>query len=384
MPRKSGSQGGGAQEEDAQGSRVNGAQVADAQGSRVNGAQDARAGDARSEAMLRRAESMAPAFAAALVAWFDSEARDYPWRRTTDPWAILVSEVMLQQTTIPTVLGRYEAWMRRFPTPLALAEADEEAALRSWEGLGYYRRVRSLQAAARAIVARHAGCFPEDPGAIRALPGIGDYTAAAVLSFAFNRPAPLVDANVARVLARLFDDASPVDSPEGRRRQWALAARLVSPLRARSYNAALMELGQRICTGGQPDCLLCPVRAFCATHHPEQLPMKLPKPELLRAEHCDLWALTPEGVLMERQPSGARHAGMLRLPRRSAAEVAGLEHLLDQRYSVTRYRVLRRLFRAAPDEQPREGEFFVPLARLESEPMASPDRKLVVQLLARG
>ncbi|MGN0865779.1 MAG: A/G-specific adenine glycosylase [Akkermansia sp.] len=327
---------------------------------------------------------MAPVFAAALVAWFDREARDYPWRRTTDPWAILVSEVMLQQTTIPTVLGRYEAWMRRFPTPQALATASEEEALRSWEGLGYYRRVRSLQAAARAMVARHGGCFPEEPRAIRALPGIGDYTAAAVLSFAFNLPAPLVDANVARVLARVFDDAAPVDAPEGRRRQWALAARLVSPDRARTYNAALMELGQRICTGGQPDCLLCPVRAFCATHHPEQLPMKLPKPELLRAEHCDLWALTPEGLLMERQPSGVRHAGMLRLPRRSEAEVAGLEHLLDQRYSVTRYRVLRRVFRAAPGEQPRERELFVPLARLESEPMASPDRKVVLRLLAQG
>lgn len=375
MPHKFGSQ-----DAPVDGAQGGSAQGADAQVAPANNSP----GEDAEAAMLHRAGAMAPAFAAALVAWFDREARDYPWRRTSDPWAILVSEVMLQQTTIPTVLGRYEAWLRRFPTPQALATVSEEEALRSWEGLGYYRRVRSLQAAARAITERHGGCFPEEPGAIRALPGIGEYTAAAVLSFAFNRPAPLVDANVARVLARLFDDAAPVDSPEGRRRQWALAARLVSPDRARAYNAALMELGQRICTGGRPDCLLCPVRVFCSTRRPEQLPMKLPKPELLRAEHCDLWALSSAGLLMERQPSGARHAGMLRLPRRTAAEVAGLEHLLDQRYSVTRYRVLRRLFRATPDEQPRERELFVPLAQLEREPMASPDRKIVLRLLARS
>ena len=129
--------------------------------------QGSQTDDLRTESMLHRAGAMAPAFAAALVAWFDREARDYPWRRTTDPWAILVSEVMLQQTTIPTVLGRYEAWLRRFPTPQALAMAGEEEALRSWEGLGYYRRVRSLQAAARAITERHGGCFPEEPGFVR-------------------------------------------------------------------------------------------------------------------------------------------------------------------------------------------------------------------------
>lgn len=138
--------------------------------------------------MAAPAPQTAP-LAEALVQWFLAHGRDYPWRRTTDPWAILVSEIMLQQTTIPTVLGRYEAWMRRFPTPAALAAADEQTALRSWEGLGYYRRVRSLKAAAEAIVSRHGGVFPTAEVDIRALPGIGDYTAGAVLSFAYNRPA---------------------------------------------------------------------------------------------------------------------------------------------------------------------------------------------------
>ena len=143
------------------------------------------------------------AFRNALVEWFRREGKDYPWRRTTDPWHILVSELMLQQTTIPTVLGRYERWMRQFPTPGHLASVDEQTALRSWEGLGYYRRVRSLQAIAREIVHEFGGEFPDNPEGLKRLPGIGPYTSGALLSFAFNKAAPIVDANVARVLARI-------------------------------------------------------------------------------------------------------------------------------------------------------------------------------------
>ena len=320
-------------------------------------------------------------FAQALVDWFTTHGRDYPWRRTTDPWAILVSEIMLQQTTIPTVLGRYEAWMAQFPTPAALAAVDEATALRSWEGLGYYRRVRALQAAAKANVQEHGGTFPTDEAGIRALPGIGDYTVGAVLSFAYNRPAPLVDANVSRVFARVFNDATPIDSPAGRKRHWAWAAQLVHPTEPRAYNSALMELGQTICTGGEPTCLLCPVRAFCKAEAPAVLPVKLPKKETLTAEHHDLWVLTERGLLMEKQADGKRHEGMYRLPQRSKEQVAALPLLTTQKYTVTRYKVTRHLYRGPADTDPQGAEEFIPLHLLPATPMASPDRKIIDKLI---
>lgn len=315
--------------------------------------------------------------AQALTDWFTAHGRDYPWRRTTDPWAILVSEIMLQQTTIPTVLGRYDAWMQQFPTPAALASATEEEALRSWEGLGYYRRVRALQAAARAIVQQHGGRFPTEENSIRALPGIGDYTVGAVLSFAYNKQAPLVDANVSRVFARLFNDPTPIDSPAGRKRHWQLAARLVPPTNPRAYNSGLMELGQTICTNGTPDCLLCPLRAWCKAENPALLPVKLPRKEITAVVHHDIFLLTPAGLLMEKQADGKRHEGMYRLPRRTADLCSGLTHLAAQKYSITRYKVTRHLYHAPADTVPLPGEEFIPLSRLAATPIASPDRKII-------
>ena len=326
---------------------------------------------------------MTEGFAQALVDWFRAQGRSYPWRRTTDPWAILVSEVMLQQTTIPTVLARYESWLQLYPTPAALAAATEQEALRSWEGLGYYRRVRSLQAAAQAIVQKHGGNFPEDEAAIRALPGIGDYTVGALLSFAWNRPAPLVDANVSRVFARIFNDSTPIDSPAGRKKHWEWAALLLHPTEPRAYNSALMELGQTLCSPGAPNCLLCPVRRWCRAEQPEKLPAKLPKKETQLLEHWDLWQLTEQGLLLEKQAPQGRHAGMYRLPQRERELAERYPLICHQKYSVTRYKVTRHLHRIPPGEElpPRPGEEYLPLAALAAAPMASPDRKLVLKLL---
>lgn len=319
-------------------------------------------------------------FSQALVDWFLENGKDYPWRRTTDPWAILVSEIMLQQTTIPTVLGRYEAWMQQFPTPAILAEADEATALRSWEGLGYYRRVRALRDAATIITKQYGGDFPTEESAIRALPGIGDYTVGAVLSFAYNRPAPLVDANVSRVFARVFNDTTPVDSPAGRKKHWELAAKLVDRANPRAYNSALMELGQCICTAENPTCLICPVRDYCKAENPATLPVKLPKKEICQTEHHDLWCVTEHGLLMEKQQTGKRHEGMYRLPQRPLHAVKNLELICTQKYSVTRYKVTRHLYKA-PSAAPHGSEEFIPLSQLPNTPMASPDRKLINKLL---
>lgn len=323
--------------------------------------------------------------AQALVDWFTQCGKDYPWRRTTDPWAILVSEIMLQQTTIPTVLGRYDKWMQQFPTPQALASASEEEALRSWEGLGYYRRVKALRAAAQTIVEKHDGIFPEKFEDIHALPGVGDYTVGAILSFAWNRPAPLVDANVSRVFTRLCNDSTPIDTPAGKRAQWELAAEMVHPTHPRAYNSALMELGQTICTPSSPACIICPVRAYCLAQDPASLPVKTPHKETTALSHHDIWVLSDKGLLLEKQAEGSRHAGLYRLPQRPAEEAAHLTQICKQQYNVTRYNVTRYLHLAdVASTTIRPGEEYIPLHLLDSIPMASPDRKLINRYLQKS
>lgn len=309
-----------------------------------------------------------------LVRWFSAEGKDYPWRRTHDAWAVAVSEVMLQQTTINTVVGRYEQWMAQFPTPRSLAEATEQEALRSWEGLGYYRRVRSLQKMAQVVLDEYDGVFPSDLALLKKLPGIGDYTAGAICSFAFNIPAPIVDANVSRVFARLENDPSPIDAPETRRRHWQLAEQLVDPENARIFNSAIMELGQLFCLPRSPKCSNCPLKQECLATEPDSLPNKLPSVELRHEIHHDIICLRGEALLLAQSQKG-RHEGMYRLPQRSAEECAKMPVLFTQKYSVTHHRITRTLYRAPEDIALREGEAFVSLQSLDELPLASPDRK---------
>jgi A/G-specific adenine glycosylase len=200
-----------------------------------------------------------PSLRAALLAFFDRERRDLPWRRTGDPYAIWVSEVMLQQTRVETAGPYYERWMQAFPTVQALANAPEDRVLKLWEGLGYYSRARNLHRAARIVRDTAAGTLPESAAELRKLPGIGPYTAGAVASIAFGEAAPAVDGNVRRVLARLFDVAHPRPSDLER---WA--AHLVDPTRPGDFNQALMELGSLVCTPQRPDCTRCALHAWCA------------------------------------------------------------------------------------------------------------------------
>lgn len=195
---------------------------------------------------------------ARLLAFFDTRARDLPWRRTSDPYAIWVSEVMLQQTRVDTVLPYYQRWLRRYPTAGALAEAPLQAVLKDWEGLGYYRRARLLHRAARIVRDRHGGRLPSDPDALRDLPGVGEYTAGAVASIAFQHVVPAVDGNVRRVLSRVMDLPDPTP---GELRK--VAAALVDPDRPGDFNQALMELGATVCTPRSPDCADCPLRQPC-------------------------------------------------------------------------------------------------------------------------
>jgi len=201
-----------------------------------------------------------------LLRWYDTAARDLPWRHTRDPYAIWVSEVMLQQTRVETVIPYYRRFLASFPTPRALAEADEDAVLSHWSGLGYYRRARLLHAGVREVVARYDGRVPEDEEARRALPGIGRYTAGAIGSIAFDKEEPIVDGNVTRVLARLSRIDTPVGVSATTSRLWEEAARLVPGERPGDLNQALMELGATICTPKQPGCGSCPVAGECAAY----------------------------------------------------------------------------------------------------------------------
>ena len=318
-----------------------------------------------------------------LVEWFLREGKDYPWRKTRDPWAILVSEVMLQQTTVPTILNRYENWLEQFPTPAALAGADEAAVLRSWEGLGYYQRVRNLRKTAIALTESHGGVMPSSLEELRTLPGIGPYTASAVASFAFHLPAPLVDANVSRVFARLFDDDTPVDSPEGIRRTAARAELLLDHDHPHAYNSGLMELGQNYCKK-TPECLLCPVRSCCTTRRAADLPVKLPKRETVLVTEYALYARNSRGdVLLARTEGGRRREGLWRLPHRevSLLKSKGGE-ILTHRFNITHHKVTQHVY-TLPEAEVRlaGGEEWIPLSGLDSHPMPSPDRKALNKLL---
>ena len=215
-----------------------------------------------------------------LLEWFRRFQRDLPWRRTKDPYRIWISEIMLQQTRVAAVIPYYERFLARFPNVRALAEAQQEEVLRLWSGLGYYSRARNLQKAAQQIVARHASEFPRDEEAVLALPGVGRYTAAAILSIAFGAKHAVLDGNVARVLARLGTIRG--DLRESRRWQslQETAGELLAPNSPGDWNQAMMELGAIVCTPRAPQCLLCPVAKFCRARKsgdPESFPEKRKK-----------------------------------------------------------------------------------------------------------
>ncbi len=283
------------------------------------------------------------AFAAALVAWFEAEGRDYPWRRTRDPYAVLVSEVMLQQTQIATVLGKhyYERWLEAFPDVETLAAADQAEVLKAWEGLGYYRRARNLQAAACSVIEDFDGNFPRTADEIQKLPGVGRYTAGAVASFACGEAAPIVDGNIARVLARIFDYHQEIDRGPGQRQLWEWAEALLPDAKtARAYNSGLMELGQTICRKAAPACHRCPVAEFCASQDPSKLPRKKAAVKIEKVVEIAAFVFDADrGVLLEQIPAGERREGLWRLPLLQIPPPTPTTVLLRSHYGITRYRV---------------------------------------------
>lgn len=299
-------------------------------------------------------------FRNSLVAWFRENGRDYPWRRTREPYAVLVSEAMLQQTQIATVLGKgyFGKWMRAFPDWETLAAASETEVLKAWEGLGYYNRARNLQRTAKAVCTEFGGRFPECPDQIRALPGVGPYTAGAILSLALGRPAALVDGNVSRVLSRVFACPEPIDSSAGRRLAWARAEALVPESDPGTYNSALMELGQRLCRPSSPDCGACPVAPHClalARGETGRYPVKRKAAPPIQRVECVILARSQGRVWLEPE-RGTRRRGLWRLPEISPEAAEDLAERFRFDYPITRYRVSLRVHDAPPGWSPSDGD----------------------------
>jgi A/G-specific adenine glycosylase len=276
--------------------------------------------------------------ARSIVRWFQNNARDLPWRRTRDPYGIWISEVMLQQTQVKTVIPYWERWMQLFPDVHSLANAPEEQLLRAWEGLGYYTRARNLQRAARIVSSEYRGEFPRGFDQVLGLPGIGRYTAGAICSIAFGQPAPILDGNVARVLSRLFVITGDPREAETKEQLWKIAAQLVLAASGKKrnekdgqcseLNQGLMELGATICTPREPQCLICPVRPACgafAAGRMNELPRKTvrPKPNV-RLFHAYIFRKGAK-VLVRRRAADVVNGGLWEFPNQEINQDASCE-----------------------------------------------------------
>ena len=263
-------------------------------------------------------------FSRGLLEWYRASKRDLTWRRSRDPYHIWVSEIMLQQTRVDTVIPYFNRFVERFPTVRDLAEAPEEEVLKLWEGLGYYSRARNLQAAAKQVTERYGGRVPDDKDAVSGLKGVGPYTAGAIMSIAFNRPVPAVDGNVMRVLSRYFCIDDDIARPSTRAKMEVLAEELIPEGAAGDFNQALMELGALVCTPRSPHCLTCPVMEHCAgrlagreTELPVKSRAKPPKPQ----HRLAVLAARPDGrVLVRQRPERGLLARMWELPHVEAAD----------------------------------------------------------------
>jgi A/G-specific adenine glycosylase len=318
-------------------------------------------------------------FRSRLVAWYQRHARKLPWREAMDPYRILVSELMLQQTQVPTVLGYYKRWLDRFPTIRDLAQADEGSVLQVWEGLGYYRRARNLLQCAKIIVGRPSEQFPSTVEELMKLPGVGKYTAGAIVSFAFDRPAAIVDANIARVLSRLANSQESIDSSGGKRLIWELAERFAKGTNPRLANAALMELGATLCSPRKPLCMLCPVKTFCGAKDPESLPRKRARRAVQFMNESYFFAVQEGRILLERRV-GRRWQGLWTLPLlRKAPDSADAEAsefpFVRVRHTIARFVVELSVFVRKPPKNLGEGQEWKALASLDDLPMPSPHRR---------
>jgi len=338
-----------------------------------------------------------------LLNWFSENARDLPWRRTSDSYAVWVSEIMLQQTQVKTVVPYWERWMRTLPNVESLARAKPEKVLKLWEGLGYYTRARNLQRAAQLIVERQGRKFPRDFDDILALPGIGRYTAGAISSIAFNEPKPILDGNVIRVLCRIFGIETNPREKETNNALWQLAEDLVMSAagHASFLNQSLMELGALVCSPRQPKCGICPVRKHCAAFcdgRTEQLP-NFGKRTAATSRRFVAFVISRRGKFLVRQrPAGVVNANLWEFPNVEAVEtelskaarellevnLTALQPLCSIKHSITRYRISLDVFRAELPGKSSSSGRWCSLKELERLSFPSAHRKILLKLLCNA
>lgn len=352
-------------------------------------------------------------FRGRLLRWYGRHSRDLPWRQRRDPYAIWLSEIMLQQTQVATVKAYFERFVGALPTIEALAEADEQEVLRLWEGLGYYRRARQLHRAAKLIVAEHGGQFPRDPQIVRQLPGVGRYTAGAILSIAFDFREPILEGNTLRLLSRLLAYRGDPRSAAGQRVLWAMAEAVLPRRGAGRVNQALMELGSEVCVVRSPRCEVCPVAPLCrARQQGRELEIPPPKARQRTKRVREAAVVVRKGgrVFLLRRPDGGRWAGLWDFPRfpihgqtpaeirREMAEnvksltgfaIARCRHVTTLVHSVTRFRITLECY--AAEHASCEGKPATPLemcwvrpAQLGEYPLSATGRKLAGLVQRRG
>jgi len=321
----------------------------------------------------------ARAFRRSLLQWFHRHGRDLPWRGTRNPYAVLVSELMLQQTQVSTVIPYYNEWFRRFPNFASLARASESDVLHAWQGLGYYGRARNLHATARTVVDRYRGRFPRSVEQMQQLPGIGKYTAHAVASFAFDQSVPIVESNTARILTRLFDFRESIDSDPGRQTLWQYAAMLVPKSNASIFNSALIDLGALVCVARQPKCGICPVKTFCRAKNPQTLPVRKSRPRTKRLIEEHAFVVRQGKILLEQ--SSTRWRGMWILPPLQR-ESANQQPVYESIFPFTDHRVTLSVYARHREKIRKPLQSWVRIDSLDSIPMPSPHRKALRHLLS--
>ena len=329
-------------------------------------------------------------FTARLLGWYDRSARVLPWRippgsaAPPDPYRVWMAEIMLQQTTVVAVAGYFERFIARWPTVAALAAADDADVMAAWAGLGYYARARNLLACARAVVAEHGGAFPDGEVALRTLPGVGDYTAAAVAAIAFGRPAVVVDANIERVMARHRLIETPL--PAAKREIRGALAPLVPEERPGDFAQALMDLGAGICTPRAPACGLCPVMADCRARGRadiERLPVKPPKKAKPQRYGLAYWIEDDGRLWLVRRPDKGMLGGMRALPGGEWSEVAPADSgIVHVDHGFTHFDLRLTLVRRKRPLAAGEGEWW-PLSALDDAGLPTLYRKLTDKMRER-
>lgn len=346
-----------------------------------------------------------------LLRWYARQGRKLPWRGSQDPYAVWVSEIMLQQTRVEAVIPYFMRWMDRFPGISKLAAASEQDVLASWEGLGYYSRARNIHKAAIITMEQHGGELPHDLATLRKLPGIGRYTASAIASMAFGQDVPTLDANIRRVLSRTFNVTEPADAPAGEDILWKLAEKHLPKGSAGDYNQALMDLGAMLCLPKNPRCLICPFQGMCQARRlgsQEQLPVLKPKAKI--PHHTVTAAVVRRGgkVLLAKRPSKGLLGGMWEFPggkmekdeklrtclTREIREELGAGISVGELFGIyqhayTHFRItLHAFFCELTDGEPKPIEVdelaWVSLENLTQYPMGKVDRKIAQKLADRN